>query len=425
MKKVVVGIVILAALGLAGLIGWRIYQHFTVKGPQRAGRGGAVPIEVTDLRRGEIVDVGELTGTLVAKAQITIAPKVPGRLEKLYVDIGDTVRKGEPIAELEGAEFKQQLAQAAAELEVAKANVIDAQSSMEVGKREMERAEELRREKVASEAQLDEAQSRFKASEAKYQVALAQVRQREAALEAARVRLSYTVMTADWQDGEQPRVVAERFVDQGNMLRANDPIVSIVALDTLTAVVHVIERDYSNIRPDQEASILAEAWAGLTFQGRVARVAPVLRENVRQARVEISIPNADGKLKPGMFVRSQIELARHADALLAPFSALVRRNGKPGLFIVESAPAPEGDAANKPANGPPALVARFVQVRTGIARGDVVEIIEPQISGRVITLGHHLLEDGSAVFIPQAAGQNAPSESKAGRPGKERSGRPQ
>ncbi len=135
------------------------------------------------------------------------------------------------------------------------------------------------------------------------------------------------------------------------------------------------------------------------FTGNVVRIAPLLKESSRQARVEIEIPNPGQLLKPGMFVRAQIEFARHDNATLVPYAALVKREGKEGVFIA--------DLNN--------LKALFTPVKTGIIHGELVEVIEPEISGFVVTLGNHLLEDGSDITV---SGKNRPEKSPQNRENK-------
>ncbi len=209
--------------------------------------------------------------------------------------------------------------------------------------------------------------------------------QKEATLKAADVRLSYTKVQAFWEDGDEPRVVGERFVDEGALLQVNEPIVSILENNTLIALVYVIERDYQKIKVAQQSVVTTDAYPDKTFTGSVVRIAPMLKESSRQARVEIEVPNPEQLLKPGMFVRAKIEFARHDNAMLIPFTALVRREDKEGIFIA--------DLNN--------LKARFVPVTTGIINGELVEVIEPKISGLVVTLGNHLLEDGSDIILPE------------------------
>ena len=214
-------------------------------------------------------------------------------------------------------------------------------------------------------------------------------------MKTALVRLSYTKVQAFWEESDQVRVVGERFVDEGELLSINQPIVSILENNPLTAVVYVIERDYPKVTIGQQAIVSTDAYPGRTFAGSITRIAPLLKESSRQARLEVEVPNPDLMLKPGMFVRARVEFAMHENATLVPLSAIVRRDNKEGVFIA--------DKQN--------LKARFVPVTTGITNGEIVEITEPEISGQVITMGNHLLEDGSDITLPKI---EPPQEAKAG-----------
>jgi len=380
-------IVILAILGVVGILGWRIYEKASMLGKGSVRRRGsvAVAVEITPVRKATIRDIGLFTGTLLPKSKFIVAPKIAGRLERLFVNIGDQVKSGELIASLDDDEYFQQVEQARAELDVATATMEESLSTLDVAKREFERVETLREKKIASESDLDAAQAQYNAQTAKYRVAQAQVTQKEAALNAAKVRLSYTQILTIWEDENKLRIVGERFVDEGEMLKANSPIVSILEIHSLTAVIHVIERDYSQVLIEQEAVVTTDAFPDKTFPGKVIRVAPLLKETSRQARVEIEVSNSDGLLKPGMFIRAQIEFARHDDATVVPVAALIKRNAQQGVF--------SADRQKRKA--------RFVPVTLGIINNGLAEVLTPPLSGVVVTLGQHLLEDGSAITLPQ------------------------
>ena len=98
-------------------------------------------------------------------------------------------------------------------------------------------------------------------------------------------------------------MLANRRIANANGL-TNAPIVSILDIHSLTAVIHVIERDYSKVRVGQKVIVTTDAFPGSTFTGKIVRIAPLLKETSRQARVEIEVPNRDRLLKPGMFIRS-------------------------------------------------------------------------------------------------------------------------
>lgn len=395
---------VLLVLAIVAMAGWQAYTRITASANKKSPGRSAVPvaIETEPIRKDVIRDIGIFTGSLLPKSQFIVAPKVAGWLKKLLVNIGDMVQQNQVIAILDDEEFTQQVEQVRAELLVAKANAENCTSDLDIAKREYERAKALREKQIASASELDESEAAFNACQTRLKVSLAQVAQKEAALKAANVRLSYTKVQAFWENGDQTRVVGERFVDEGALLQVNEPIVSVLENNPLTAVVYVIERDYQKIKVAQQSIVTTDAYPGKTFTGSVVRIAPLLKESSRQARVEIEVPNRAQSLKPGMFVRAQIEFARHDNATLIPFAALVRREGKEGIFIA--------DLNN--------LKAHFVPVTTGIINGELVEVIEPKISGLVVTMGNHLLGDSSDITLPQKkhlekAPQNSDVKSQA------------
>ncbi len=382
--------IFIAAAAVIGLTGWQVYHRAAPGGDSISGsRGGrtspALVVEAVPIQRKTVEEKGNFSGSLLPRTRVLVASKVGERLEKLFVDIGDRVKNGQLIAVLDEEELLQQVEQARAELQVALAGVEDAKVSLNTAQREYERIRSLREKKIASEAELDQAEARFLAAEMKYRVSEAQVKQKEAALKTAEIKLSYTRITVFWEDNRKTRVIGERFVEVGEMLKASDPIVSVLDIDSLIAEVQVIERDYSRVRVGQKATITTDAFPGREFQGIVSRIAPVLKETSRQAQVNIEVPNPGHLLKPGMFINARIVLDRHEDATVVPLQALVKRDSMEGVFIVDRE----------------AMTAHFVPVKPGIKDEGLVEILQPPLSGLVVTLGQHLLEEGSPVTISE------------------------
>jgi RND family efflux transporter MFP subunit len=392
MKKVVLGIVV---AGLLAAGGWQGYRQILVAmaAKRKANRPDLpVAVETQPIRQGTIRDIGVFTGSLVPQSQFIVAPKVSGWVKKLLVDIGDTVRRNDLIALLNDEEFTRQVEQARAELQVAKANVENCTSDLELAKREYERVQALREKQIASAAEFDTSAAAYAAGQTRLKVSLAQVAQKEAALKAAELQLSYAQVRAFWEEGDPNRVVGERFVDEGTLVQMNQPIVSILENDPLVAVVFVVERDYPKMHIGQQAVVTTDAYPGTTFTGDIQRIAPLLKETSRQARVEIEIANRDRRLKPGMFIRAQVQFDQHEQATLIPLSALVRRGDKEGVFLADTG----------------ALRVRFVPVTTGIVSGEQVEVADPPLAGVVVTLGNHLLEDGSRITLPDVARASDP-----------------
>ncbi len=182
---------------------------------------------------------------------------------------------------------------------------------------------------------------------------------------------------------DSKRRVAERQVDEGQMVAANQPLFQVVQMDPIVAVITVTERDYGHLRPGLQARLRSVALPGGSFTGRVVRIAPVFQTSSRQARVEIELPNPESRLKPGMFVRATLSFQRVEEALTVPESALTRRRDTDGVFVVD----PAGTRVT------------WVPVTPGIRSGGWVELREASVPGRVVTLGQHLIDDGSAVVI--------------------------
>lgn len=375
------------------LFGWQLFVRIGATREEASTPPTARPVavEVAAVRQADIRDVGVFTGSLLPASKFVLAPKIAGRLDSILVNIGDRVEPGQLVAVLDDEEYRQQVVQAGAELDVARASVEEVRTTLDRSRRDFERTIELHRRKIASESQLDAAESDYNTLQARLRVATAQVAQKEAALRIAGVRLRYTQIEVPQENQRRISVVGERFVDEGALLAPNTPIVSILDITRLNAVIHVIERDYAKIEPGLEAIVTTDAYPGEIFTGHVARIAPVLKEQSRQARVEIEVPNEQMRLKPGMFVRTRIQFAVHENATVVPVSAIVTRNGTQGVFIADRQTAS----------------ARFVPVTLGIITQDRAQVLEPALTGEVITLGIHLMVDGTAITISKSVKQAA------------------
>lgn len=354
------------------------------------GRERVAAVRVAPVERRAIELRRTFSGALEAASKAVVASKVGGRIERLTVDLADPVRRGQTVAYLDAAEYAQEVRQAEAELAVTEANRTQAENALEISRRENGRIELLRERGIASDAEYDVAQADLLQREAQLVVAEAQIRRAAAALESARIRQGYTRVTADWSEEGGQRRVAERYVDEGQTVSANDPLFLIVQLDPILAAISVVERDYSRMEPGMEARVETDAIPGESFQGRIERVAPVFRATSRQARVEVALANADHRLKPGMFVRVTVVLDRADGVLAVPSSALTRRDGQEGVFVV----------------GPGDRVA-WTPARTGLRADGWIEWKGEAPGGPVVTLGQHLIDDGSPVRVVSSSGLTA------------------
>ncbi len=391
----------LVALGIVLGLGW-LTMHRLAEQQQVESRverrTKPVPVEVEPVAVGPIELRRTFSGTLEAPSEFVVAPKVEGRVRRLNVRLADTVTRGQVIAELDDEEFQQAVARAEAELAVADAGLIQAQNTLNVSQRQLERTLTLHERGAVTDGQVDLAHSERAARQATVHIREAEVSRAKAELEAARIRLSYTTVRAHWNGEEdEVRFVAERFIEEGDPVSVNTPLISVVDLDPILAVVYVTERDYGSLRIGQKISLSTDAFSNERFEGEVIRVAPVFRLASRQARVEISVANPGLRLKPGMFVRAEAVLDRVDDALIVPIDALVNRSGSTMLFVVD-----EDEMS---------VMLRAVDI--GIQHGPRVQVTGQHITGRVVTLGHQMLDDGTSIVIPD---DSVSAEAQAGEP---------
>lgn len=374
-----IGVVFLAVLvwRIAGLI-------IGDEGGSQQGFGRPpVAVEVDTVRYEPIQETRQLTGSIHPLYKYIVAPKVSGRVIRINKRIGDWVNRGELIAKIDDGEHQQMVLESDANLRIAYANLAETQSELELAEQELERVQSLEEKRIASVAELETARTRFDALKSRMELAKAQVEQRQAALNSARIRLGYTTLAAS-----EPGFIGERFVDEGSMLAPNSPVVSVIGIDTVIVRTTVIERVYGLVRIGQPAEIEVDAFPGRAFRGQVSRIAPMLQEASRVAKMEVEVVNDSLLLKPGMFCKVTVVLAEKASAQVVPTQAVVTLDGTDGVFVIR--------------NGE--TVVHFVPVRLGISTPVKTEILTPAIDGLVVSLGQHLLEDGSTVILPEEPG---------------------
>ena len=373
--------IIVGAIFLVVLL-WRIILLVTKDSGGGSNRFARPPVavEVDSVRYAPIQETETFTGTVTPIYQYILAPKVSGRVVQIKKRIGDWVRKGEVVARIDDSEYQQAVREAEANLKIAQASLREATSQFALATQDLERVQSLQEKGIASPSELDAAQTNFTAQKSRLELANAQVEQREASLKSANIRLSYTVLVTT-----EPGFIGERYVDEGSLLAPNAPVVSIIGIDTVIVKTTVIERIYGRIKIGQSAEVQVDAYPTKRFYGKVARIAPMLQEASRVAKMEVEVSNDSLLLKPGMFTKLNVVLAQKNSAQVVPSRAVVSRAGESGVFSIADS----------------AAVARYVPVQIGIVTSEKTEIISPGIKGLVVTLGQHLLEEGSPVILPK------------------------
>jgi RND family efflux transporter MFP subunit len=386
-------LIIFALIALAGFIGLRLYQEWPAAESAGAGmpRGGfarTVGAAVAEL--GDVSQSVTLVGPLRALETVQVAPRLSGRVEQIYVDLGDRVTTGQIMVRLDDEELSEQVRQSEASLEVSRAVVNQRELELKNFASVLERTKGLRESGLISAEQLDDSQTRYDVAQSQLSLAQAQLVQAEAGLRQLRIRLAQTRVTSPING-----LVGRRFVDVGAQVGTNTAVMTIVNLDTVKLVANVAERDLVKLEPGATGEVFVDALPGKLYTGAVTRVSPLLDPQTRTAEVEIVVANEDGQLRAEMFARVTLELANKTDVLRIPREALVVRGERQGVYRIDG----EGKAF-------------FQEVLVGLAEENWVEVTDGLATGdQVITQGSNLIKDGDTVRV--AGATENPTEASA------------
>jgi RND family efflux transporter MFP subunit len=412
MKKQVIVIVVVGALaGVAfysGLLGRESAPVGSAQAPGgqaapsgaarggRGGRGGAVgpmTVEVATAKRNSVAQQLVVVGNLIGDATVAVVPRVGGRMQEIYVRLGDAVRRGQRIAKIEDFELQEQLKQQEAALEVSKATIRQREADLQLAETNAERSRNLFARQLLPKQTLDDTEARYQAAVAQLDLARAQNNQSMARLEELRIQVENTTIVSPVNG-----FIARRAADAGAFVSQNAPIVDVVDIGRVRLVANIVEKDLTQIQAGDDTRVEVDAYPGEMFVGRIARVSPVLDPSTRTAPVEIEIPNPGFRLKPGMYARVTVTTDQRKDALVVPTNAVVDLGGRRGVFV-----ASETDTV------------QFRPVTVGIEENERIEILQGIDEGeRVVTTGAAALRDGDRVIV---AG-SAPGRGMAGRRGR-------
>jgi len=381
MKKALVALVVLVA---AGGLYWLLHGDAAETNASAAGSAAlarpALAVELGDATRTAMADVITVVGNLEGDASVEVSSKVAGRLEEVAVRIGDRVAKGGVLARVESRELQEQVRQAEASFEVARATVRQREADLKFAQTNLDRTRSLFERQLLPRQTLDDADARHQSAQAQLDLSRAQFTQAQARLDELKITLASTDIKSP-VDG----FVGKRLLDPGAFVSPNTAVVALVAIDRVRLVANIVEKDLRRVRVGSAADVEVDAFPGETFSGHVARVAPVLDPATRTAQMEVEVPNRDFRLKPGMYSRVKLTVATKAQALTVPVNAVVTIEGKKGVFQVK-------DGATK--------LAAFQPIATGLEDAARIEVLSGLTDGaRIVTTGAAALRDGDPVTI--------------------------
>ncbi len=381
MKKV---ILLLILVGLLSIIGFRLYEELGTASAQPPGPGGpgggraTMLVDTAEAAPRLFTSRLEILGELRPQASVEIMSRVSGRLRELLVEGGDGVRSGQLLAVVDDEDLRQQIQRAEAAVLVARAGVNRERATLENLSIQADRYRELHEEALVSTQDLQDVESRMLAAQAQLELAEAMVQQAEASLRELKVQQEQTLIYSPL-DG----FVGTRHLDPGALVNSSVPIVSVLDVSRLKTIIPVTEVALSKVRVGLSAQVVVEAYPGETQRGVITRISPFLNPDTRTADVEIEIPNAAGRLKPGMFARVAVDADLPRSVLAVPRAALLTRGDQMGVYLLSDD-----------------LVTQYRRVSIGRVEEGFVEIVEGlQEGARVVTSGAQQLNEGDRVRI--------------------------
>jgi RND family efflux transporter MFP subunit len=330
---------------------------------------GAAPVKVFKAVRMKISEKLFYTGTIEAWQKINLTPETGGKIDRILVNEGDRVAKGQVLAELDVKAITLQLEQAKAGLAVAQASFNNAQTNLN-------RMERLFKEKAVSDQQYEQVRLG-------YDSAKAQLEQAQAAVNLAQHSLDVSILKAPFSG-----VIASRNAEVGDVINpmmggfspgSAGGVVTLVDFSRIKIKVEVSGADIGRIQKGQTAFLRVPTIPGQQFPGTVEVVNLAADPQTKKFGIEVSVGNQDQALRPGTFGEVIIEVQSHENALAIPQKAILENKY---VFVVQDGKAAKREVALGLQN------TTLVEVTTGIAEGDLV-----------IAEGNFGLEDGAPIEV--------------------------
>lgn len=372
------------------------------KAPAQArGRNDAPTVKIETVRQDTVRRSVEVVGTLAAEDEVTISSEADGLVARILHDLGDRVRAGDILVELDREKPQYSLDQQKASLQRALAaygaadpdhlppvektpDVQKASADLVQAKQNHERASALFKRQLVPQQSLDDADAALQSKQASYEAALqnaknlrANIQATEAGMKLADRQLRDTYIRAPF-DG----FVEKRLVSLGQLVKAQSPVMAVVRMDPLRVTAELPEKMAPWIGVGQPVQLHVDAYPDRQIEGKISRISPAVNTATRAFPFEALVPNPDALLKPGTFARVDIATAKVDQVLSLPYATMQYRYGVNRVFVVE------GDK----------LAAR--ELKTGERIGDRIEILAGVKAGdKVAATDVEKLADGMRVNV--------------------------
>jgi RND family efflux transporter MFP subunit len=359
--------VVLAAGSLVGLRATQAKKE--EKKPDAAVVLEFTPSDVATVERRALERAIAFSGSLSPVVQTTVKSKVSGEINRLFIREGESVARGQVLAQIETVDLQSRLDSQEGSLE-------EARAKLSIADKNRENSQQLLRQKFISQNAFDTSHSTYEASAALVRSAEAQLRIARKAMDDAAVRAPFA------------GIVARKMVNAGEKVGIDSALFSLVDLGRMEIEAPAPAADIPAVRVGQAASFRVDGFGERIFAGRVERINPTADAGSRSIMLYISVDNNDGALRGGMFAKGDIVLNKSEPSTVIPASAVREEAGQSYVFTIEDGKIGKRAVtlgAADPRGG-------FVEVRSGLDQG--MSIVSARVSG---------LKPGAAAVIKAPA----------------------
>lgn len=379
------------------------------------GKGGApkgpppLNVDVATAQRRDIATTISLDGQIAPAEQSTLSFQQSGPITAVYVNVGDRVVAGQPLAKIDDSTLRAQYAQASAQASGAtiglpvqqqqnRAALTTAQAALASAKLVYDQDLQLFKQGYVSQSALEQARSQYVSAQNAYQnaqiglrnsdVSAEQVKASQASAQTLATQLGQTTLYAPFTG-----VITARMLDPGAFAGPQSPALGIARTDAVWVNINVPDEDLAYVHPGSAVSFTSSSLPGKTFNVRIATVNTVPTQGTLSYLARVQMQNPGAMLRGGMLVTAILPKEAHANAIVVPRTAVAQTENGNAVYVV--------GADN---------VAQEVPVRLGIQTDTLSEVISPKVQPgtRVITTRPDALKDKSVVAVngdaPKPAG---------------------
>lgn len=361
-QKIVFLIIIILLAGVSIFIFKKGFQTEPEMAGQEAQK--AIPVQVKPVIQRDFMEYIFAVGTLKAHETNLISPKVPGNVQAVYVDLGDHVKAGKTLIQIDSTGFRLAVNQSEAAYKTAQAAIAQAESQFEQAEKEYRRAIKLLNEKVIPQSRFDAAEAAYKTAQEGLAVARGQYKQAQAVSETAHENLKNTSIRSVISG-----IIVERNVEIGQTIAPGIPVMRIIDQSRIKVDINLPEIDFGRVKIGDSAIITITADQKQNFQGKVTLVNPMVNHKTRTFQVRIEVSNKNANMVDGMFADVKLTTGKKS-VLAVPQAALQHLPGS-GTFYVFVV---ENNKASKRNVKTGKVTDLYTEVLSGLKKNDQVVV---------------------------------------------------